>query len=156
MLTETYTLPLSGKIAVVRGMTGHEEDLLTNKKLMKTGKAIDKILASCTVELDGKKPTEMDMTMLNSPDRTFLLVKIRELSYGEIIENAEIKCRNTDCGHRMYFDIDLTTLEVKEAEEKDPDKEFEVTLPVTGVTVICLNGPCARLAVVGDTVLVIS
>ena len=64
MLTETYTLPLSGKIAVVRGMTGHEEDLLTNKKLMKTGKAIDKILASCTVELDGKKPTEMDMTML--------------------------------------------------------------------------------------------
>lgn len=60
MLTETYTLPLSGKIAVVRGMTGHEEDLLTNKKLMKTGKAIDKLLTACTVELDGKEPTEMD------------------------------------------------------------------------------------------------
>lgn len=132
--TTQEILPLSGKTIELRGMTGHEEDLLTDKKLLKKGQAIDKILQACTITLDGEKPTEATIADLNTADRTFILVHIRRMSYGDTMENTEIKCREKDCNEKMYFDVDLSELEVKTAKEGG-EREFEIKLPVTGTLV---------------------
>lgn len=139
-MTETVSatmqeiLPLSGKQLVVRGMTGHEEDLLTDRKLLKKGQAIDKILQACVISIDGDKPTEMDISALTSADRTFILVQIRRMSYGDLMENAEIKCRERDCNEKSYFDIDLSELDITRSETGD-DREFEIALPISGTKV---------------------
>jgi hypothetical protein len=129
------TLPVSLKTITYRGMTGNEEDMLTDKKLLKQGKAVDKILHACTLELDGDKPSESAISKLTSDDRVFLLVKIREASYDSVIENAEISCPDKNCGNKMLFDIDISELEVTRAEADDTDKVFEVKLPSSNATV---------------------
>lgn len=125
-------LPLSGKTVSLRGMTGHEEDLLTDKKLVKKGKVMDNIISACVLELDGEKPANQDIAELTTADRTFLLVKIREESYGTTIEDAEVKCTSKDCNKKSYFDIDLSTLPVTESETRDEDEEFDFILPASG------------------------
>lgn len=128
-------LPLSGKQVRLRGMTGHEEDMLTDKQLTKKGKVMDNILAACIEAIDGVKPSIADVAKLATADRTFILVKIRELSYGEVIENAEIICSNKNCREKHIVDIDLSELPVRVSETGDADEETEFTLPTSGTKV---------------------
>lgn len=131
-MTREEVLPVSNKTVVLRGMTGHEEDMFTDKKLMKQGKAIDKILQACVLTIDGEAPSEADIRNLCTPDRTYLVVTIRKESYGDIVEDAEVKCSDKDCNNKMVFDIDLTTLPMKQLPEgQDDTTEFEFELPVT-------------------------
>lgn len=128
-------LPLSGKAVRLRGMTGHEEDMLTDKQLVKKGKVMDNILTACIEAIEGTKPTISDVSKLTTADRTYLLVKIRELSYGATIENAEIVCTNKNCRDKQIVDINLTDLPVRVSETSNEDEETEFTLPVTNTKV---------------------
>lgn len=134
--TETVQLP-SGKMAVVREMTGREEDLLSNEKLMRQGKATDLVLQNVIVDLNGEgKATDLELSRMLSADREAIMIHTRVLSYGEIVE-SELECE--DCKKTFTVDVDLSQLEFKAAPEnletqvKLSDKETVVTLlPMTG------------------------
>ena len=103
------TLPISGYEFEVKKMSGHEEDLLTNEKMVRSGEAVERIMINCTVLLNGKKPTSKDIAALKAPDRKVLLGEIRKLSYGPLVR-AEMACR---CKKVGSCEIDLEALEYK-------------------------------------------
>lgn len=123
-------LPFSHKEVIFRGMTGNEEDILFDEKKVKKGDAVNEILLNCIESLDGKKPTMKDILEFKAPDRLTLLVWIRQESYGDIIENAEITCRR--CKHTNIVDIDLSELPYKESDTE----EDTFTVAIDGKQVI--------------------
>jgi len=120
-----FTLPSGIEIGLVE-MTGAEEDLLTNRRLMKNGEAINQVLLNCTKRLgENAEPKMKDVLDLLSGDRLFALARLRQISLGDEVE-LELACPNTGCGERTGITVNLTDLEVTAYGE---EREFEFTLP---------------------------
>ncbi|MCK7511757.1 MAG: hypothetical protein MZV70_52080 [Desulfobacterales bacterium] len=82
----TFELP-SGIEIELREMTGAEEELLTNQRLIRTGDAVNQALKNCIVRLgDNDEPTVKDVLDLLSGDRLFILVRLRQISLGDEVE----------------------------------------------------------------------
>jgi len=121
----TFTLPSGKEIDVVE-MTGAEEDLLTNRRLMKNGEAVNQVLTNCTKRLgENAEPTVKDVLDLLSGDRLFALVRLRQVSLGDEVE-LELACPNPGCGTANYLSVNLEDLEVTPYGE---EREFALTLP---------------------------
>ncbi|HRT97566.1 MAG TPA: hypothetical protein P5532_24430 [Planctomycetota bacterium] len=124
----TFTLPSGIEIDLVE-MTGVEEDLLTNRRLMKNGEAINQVLLNCTKRLgENAEPKMKDILDLLSGDRLFALVRLRQVSLGDEVE-LQLACPNTGCGERTALTVDLNALEVTPYPE---EREFVFTLPGSG------------------------
>ena len=92
----TFELP-SGIEVELREMTGAEEELLTNQRLIRTGDAVNQVPRNCLVKLgDNEEPAVKDVLDLLSGDRLFILVRLRQISLGEEVE-LELACPNTAC-----------------------------------------------------------
>ncbi|HRT97834.1 MAG TPA: hypothetical protein P5532_25795 [Planctomycetota bacterium] len=124
----TFALPSGIEIGLVE-MTGAEEDLLTNRRLMKNGEAINQVLLNCTKRLgDNVEPKMKDILDLLSGDRLYALVRLRQVSLGDEVE-LELACPNTGCGERTGLTVNLGEIEVTPYGE---EREFEFTLPGSG------------------------
>jgi len=127
----TFTLPSGMEIDLVE-MTGVEEDLLTNQRLIKTGEAINQVLANCIKRIgENDAPGMKDVLDMLSGDRLFVLVRLRQISLGDEVE-LELACPNIACGERTYVTINLEDLEVTPYGE---EREFEFKLPRSGKAV---------------------
>jgi len=134
----TFTLPSGMEIDLVE-MTGVEEDLLTNQRLIKTGEAINQVLANCVKRIgENDSPTMKDILDMLSGDRLFALVRLRQVSLGDDVD-LELACPNIGCGERNYVTINLEDIEVTPYGE---EREFEFALPGSGKVVKfgCLDG----------------
>jgi hypothetical protein len=114
----------------VREITGHEEDMLANRK-MAANQKINALIAQCTERVgtvtDKGKLTQvvLDMTV---GDRLFAIFAIRRVTVGNAY-TFEARCSH--CKHTGRFTVDLSELEIKPM--PDPAKRsFEVTLPSSG------------------------
>ena len=124
----TFELP-SGIEVELREMTGAEEELLTNQRLIRTGDAVNQVLRNCIVKLgDNEEPAVKDVIDLLSGDRLFILVRLRQISLGEEVE-LELACPNTACRASNAVTINLDDLEVTPYGE---EREFTFTLPGSG------------------------
>ena len=128
----TFTLP-SGLEAELREMTGAEESLLTNRRLMKDGEGVNQILRNCLVRLgDRTELAAKDVLDLLSGDRLFLLVKLRQISFGDEVD-LSLACPAKDCGEVAGVHIALDDLEVT---PYGTEREFIFELPRTKKPVI--------------------
>ena len=124
----TFELP-SGIEIELREMTGAEEELLTNQRLIRTGDAVNQVLKNCIVRLgDNDEPTVKDVLDLLSGDRLFILVRLRQISLGDEVE-LELTCPNTACRAANAVTVNLDELEVTPYGE---EREFAFTLPGSG------------------------
>jgi hypothetical protein len=115
-------LPL-GTAVTYRGMRGRDEDLLANEKKMRSGEAIDELLANCVQAIgtldDGVFEVEKghvqvgDILKLKTPERTALLLAVRQESYGDELP-VEIEC---GCGNKYNVKVNLSELEQVEPPE---------------------------------------
>ncbi|CAM2066712.1 hypothetical protein SCOR_15135 [Sulfidibacter corallicola] len=127
----TFELPC-GLEAEIREMTGAEEEILTNQRLIRNGSAINQVLKNCLVRLgDNDSPTMNDVLDLLSGDRLALLVELRRVSLGSEVE-LELVCTNPTCREANPFTVDLGALETKPYGDA---REFEFTLPSSNRTV---------------------
>lgn len=127
----TFQLP-SGDEIELREMTGAEEEILTNQRLIRSGDAVNQVLANCTLrigEIDeiGNKVV-LDML---SGDRLFTLVKLRQISLGDEVE-LELSCPNTACRAKNRATINIDDLSVTSYGE---EREFVFALPASGAKV---------------------
>jgi len=128
----TFTLP-SGLEAELREMTGAEESLLTNRRLMKDGEGVNQVLRNCLVRLgDRTELAAKDVLDLLSGDRLFLLVKLRQISFGDEVD-LTLACPAKDCGEVTGVHIALDDLEVT---PYGTEREFIFELPRTKKPVI--------------------
>lgn len=110
--------PEDGKITI-RPMTGNEEGILATPKFVRDGTAIDRIFKRC---LSGNWDTKNFLTV----DRTYLLIHLRGLSYGNVYE-VEVKCPYTE---RLFnTEIDLNELSFEYCEDNLTKDTLQGTLP---------------------------
>jgi len=120
-------------------MTGAEEELLTNQRLIRTGDAVNQVLANCTLRIgeDEEIGPKVVMDML-SGDRLFTLVKLRQVSLGDEVE-LDLVCPSAACRAKNRVTVNLDDLPVTPYGE---EREFMFTLPASGpkVRFVYLDG----------------
>jgi len=134
----TFELP-SGAVIEIREMTGAEEELLTNQRLIRSGDAVNRVLANCILRLgESEQPTLNDILNMLSGDRLFTLVRLRQVSLGDEVE-LDLVCPNQACRVKNHIIVNLNDLVVIPYGE---EREFTFTLPGSGkkVKFIHLDG----------------
>ena len=125
-----FELPSGGEVEL-REMTGAEEELLTNQRLLRTGDAVNQVLRNCIVRLgENEEPSIEDVLDLLSGDRLFVLVRLRQVSLSDEVE-LELSCTSPACGTVSPVAIDIETLEVT---PYGKEREFTFVLPGSGRT----------------------
>ena len=126
-----YTLP-SGIPCRLRELTGTEEELLTNAKLLRSGEAINQLLRNCLGQLSEHEEVTMnDVLDLLAGDRLFIMVKLRQISLGDEM-TLTLTCPNTNCQGSNLLPINLEDLPVT---PYPTEREFTCTLPGSGQVV---------------------
>ncbi|MEN6358277.1 MAG: hypothetical protein ABFD83_14485 [Armatimonadota bacterium] len=127
----TFTIPSRSDIDI-REMTGVEEELLTNQKLIRSGDAVNQVLANCILRIGESDDvsTKQVLDML-SGDRLFVLVKLRQISLGDEVE-LELTCPNPACRAKNRAVVNLDDLTVNPYPD---EREFVFTLPSSGAKV---------------------
>ena len=116
--------PLFGKDSVeIRHMTAKDEDILTNKSLIKKGIVLDRLLESIIVDKN------IDTKSLLVCDKSALLVSARISAYGQ---DYAVKIPCISCGSVLEYDFDL--------EEAIKVNDFEETLNLIDNATLTQNG----------------
>ncbi len=122
-----YELP-SGAEVELREMTGAEEELLTNARLIRSGDAVNQVLRNCIVRLgESTEITDRDVLDLLSGDRLFILVRLREISLGNDLI-LELACPQASCREANLLEVDLAEVKVS---KYTVDREFVFELPAS-------------------------
>jgi hypothetical protein len=124
--------PLCGQDSIeIRYMTAKDEDLLTNRSLLKKGLAIDRLLRNLI-----KDPT-IDARSLYSGDRNSIIIHARVSAYGSEYRTA-VTC--PACGETNKFKFDLGDYEEYDGNNIDGtniqnnnDGTFSTTLPLSKI-----------------------
>ena len=132
--------PLANRTSVaVKSMTAREEDILTSRALIKSGKVISALIRSCIVE------KRLDPDSMLAGDRNAVLVGIRILGYGSEYP-CKYKCPN--CSGEQEQIVQLAEMPLRRFPEGLWDNlppntnEFPFMLPTSKrqVTFRLLNG----------------
>ena len=125
----------SETLAVVRELTGSDEEALTSPSLARSvPKYLGALVARGTETIGGKKPTQDQLDNLLIGDRELLLLAIRKATYGIELELLT-RCPHCDVKDEDYV-LDLDDIPVKAAGSRDEVLYgFEVNLP-SGMTAL--------------------
>ncbi len=128
------------KLLEIRAMTARDEDILTSRGLIKTGRVIDVLLRSCLID------KRIDVDSMLAGDRNAALIAIRITGYGQEY-TVGVQC--PACGHQYKHSFDLARLPVKILSESDVEagkNEFSFDLPISRQRVVfkLLNGADER------------
>ena len=107
-MTEEVELPSGGafyasgaKTVTIKPMTAKEEDILSNEKLLRSGKAFDELIKSCVVNWNGIQFNELLVG-----DKNTIQIAIRVISLGADYNEIPIICPH--CQTKVVKDINLT------------------------------------------------
>jgi hypothetical protein len=105
--------------AKLRKMTGREEALIADRKLRQNGgKLVTELLANCLLSLGEIHPVPGEVvTALSSPDRNFLLLELRKITFGDTLETV-YEC--TSCGGTTREVQDLNELPIRRVNGEGP------------------------------------
>jgi hypothetical protein len=134
----------SGLRGTVRGLKVKELNILADRRLAKSGRQFDQILAGCWLETIEQGPyvlgdQSLDWSTVLQGDRFYAMLKIRAASLGADYAFAVV-CQNAACGHRFEWEVCLDELPVKALSEESRRRfqegnRFETKLPGTGTRV---------------------
>lgn len=103
--TATVKLPALDQEVEVRSMKVSEIDILTDRKKMAQGDALDKILKNCLIT------ENLDPVKMLSSDRNALLIAVRRATFGDLYEFASRSPFQTD-DKNQDFEVNLSDLEM--------------------------------------------
>ncbi len=100
------------KQVVLTKMTGREEALLADRKLRQNGgRLVTELLANCIRRLGDIQPVTRQLAaQLTSPDRNYLLMELRKITFGQEMETSYV-CPS--CGETTTLVQDLDELPVQ-------------------------------------------
>ena len=139
--TDFVQLPSGGKVYPVnstlhnvkevelRHLTAADEDILTSRSLLRSGKAIDSVISAC---LSDKR---INVEELLSGDKNAIVTFLRVSGYGSDYE-VEMDCPS--CGETSNHTFDLSNLNMKTLDIEPAaagDNRFNFQLPQTQINV---------------------
>jgi len=135
----TITCP-SGLTGTIRSMQVREERYLTDRQMLKSGDAFDRLLKACWEETLDPGPYDfgekgvIDWGKVLVGDRFFVLLRIRAESYGEDFA-FDVRCER--CEEKVPWEFQLSDLVVKELSKESRERfvagnRFDVEIPGAG------------------------
>lgn len=124
--------PLCGKDSIeIRYMTAKDEDILTNRSLLKKGLAIDRLIQNLI------KDNSIDARSIYIGDRNAIIIHARAAAYGVEYKTSVVcpACSETSkfkfdlSDHEEYHGDDLEDTKIKD----NNDGTFSVTLPLSNI-----------------------
>ena len=112
------------RTAVVRSLTGHEEELLAGRSAT-PARLVTTVLARCVERIGGQEVTEQVARDLCVGDRQALLLALRQATFGPKVA-AVVTCPWRDCSRRMDIDFAIPDIPVRAA--ADLRARHEITL----------------------------
>jgi hypothetical protein len=101
----------SGLQGRVRGLKARELNLLSDRKSVRSGEVLDRILRACWTETLNKGPYtfegDPDWETLLQCDRFTALIKIRVATYPDEPYPFDVMCQNAACGSKIEWEVDL-------------------------------------------------
>lgn len=123
--------PLHGQESIeIKYMTAKDEDILTNRSLLKKGLAIDRLIQNVI------KDKGINARSLYIGDRNAIIINARASAYGADYKTS-VQC--PACGETSKFQFDLANHEeyngdnYPQAIEDNNDGTFTLTLPASGI-----------------------
>jgi phage FluMu protein Com len=138
---ETHIICPSGLAGNIRGLKIKEGSLFTDRKLLRQGLIVEKVLGRCWIETTDPGPYDfgekgIDWGKVLQGDRFFALLQMRVATYGPQYAFG-LTCQNDVCRERFEWELDLMELPVKKlptesAENFKNGNRFETVLPGAG------------------------
>src|SRR6266851_6462086 len=101
--------------AELTALTGREEELLADKTAGAAAGLVTVLLARCVRCIGTVRPvTEAVARELLVGDRQYLLIKLRQLTFGDKVD-ATVRCPWPDCGEPVDIDFTISEVPIKEA-----------------------------------------
>jgi hypothetical protein len=114
--------------AVIRPLTGYEEEWLAQNHSAANATCTSRILNACIVRMDDEDaPCDVACRMLVG-DRDYLMLQLRRLTLGDRIL-AVVSC--SSCGLKMDVDFDATSIPFEHG--APDDAVYEVVIPAAGM-----------------------
>ena len=107
-------------------LTGREEELLADRSV---GSAVlvTRLLSRCVRRLGGLGPlSEAFARELGVGDRQYLLIKLRQLTFGDKVEMV-VRCPWPDCGEASDIDFSIADVPLRDAATADRLPEVELS-----------------------------
>jgi hypothetical protein len=101
-------------------LSGHEEELLADRKLPGGAALVTIILSRCVRRLGSISPVPAELVRrLLVADRQYLLLRLRAITFGDQVQ-ATVRCPWADCGKKVDMDFSLQDIPVQESQAKGP------------------------------------
>jgi hypothetical protein len=113
--------------AELTALTGSEEELLADKTPGAAAGLVTALLARCVRCIGTVRPVTEDVARdLLVGDRQYLLIKLRQLTFGDKVD-ATIRCPWPDCGEPVDIDFAISEVPVKEVGARAPLHDAELS-----------------------------
>jgi hypothetical protein len=113
-------------------LTGRDEELLAQIHRRDTASLVTALLAHAVRRVGDLAPVTEDIArQLLVADRQYLLLKLRQLNFGDIVR-ANLFCPWPDCGRRASIQFKLDDVPVVEPEERAPLHTMMLSPQATG------------------------
>jgi hypothetical protein len=101
-------------------LSGHEEELLADRKIPGGAALATVILSRCVRRLGNISPVPAElMRRLLVADRQYLLLRLRAITFGDQVQ-ATVRCPWADCGKKVDIDFSLQEIPVMESQAQGP------------------------------------
>ena len=108
-------------------LTGKEEELLAQNRRQESASLVTAVLSRCVQRLGSISPVSEDVARsLLVADRQYLLLKLREVTFGERVQ-ATISCPWPDCGRQVDINFSTRDIPIKESVDKGPLYKMELS-----------------------------
>lgn len=109
-------------------LSGREEEFLAGNHRKESASLVTTVLSRSVRRIGVFSPVSEEMTRsLLVADRQYLLLKLREATFGERVQ-ATIFCPWPDCGKKADVDFSIGDIPVKESEDKGPAYRMELSM----------------------------
>jgi hypothetical protein len=101
-------------------LSGHEEELLADRRFPGDAALVTIILSRCVRRLGSISPVPAELVRrLLVADRQYLLLRLRAITFGDQVQ-ATARCPRVDCGKKVDIDFSLQDIPVQEALARGP------------------------------------
>jgi hypothetical protein len=108
-------------------LSGREEELLASNRRLESASLVTTILSRCLQRIGSISPVTENITRdLLIADRQYLLLKLREVTFGDQVQ-ATIPCPWPDCGKQVDIEFLIKDIPVIESEVKGPTYKMELS-----------------------------
>jgi hypothetical protein len=122
-------------------LSGREEELLAQRRNRESASLVTALLSRCVKRLGSIEPLSEEMARrLLVADRQFLLLKLREITFGDRVE-ATVTCPWPDCGKNVDINFSIADIPVKSSRDMGSSYSIELSEDAAFTTA---DGKCSR------------